>query len=376
MLVETIKIEIDGREAADIYPDVTYVEVELDDELPGMFRLRLPMLLRPDGSWTFLDDERFRAWTPVVISVGLDGPPEEIISGHITHAKPTFDPDPTRCVLDVWGLDGSVLLDREDRLTAWPNRKDSDIATEIFGAYGLSSEVQDTEVVHDDAVSTIIQRETDWRFLGRLARRNGFECYVEGTTGHFRAPRLDRRPQALLAVHFGDETNVDRLSLEVNGMTPANVAMHQLERDTRQVLSVTVDSADERRLGATGPPAGPGAGPGSGPATLVLGQTVTTGAAEMTNLCRGIFQQQEWFVTGGGEAAANELGAVLKPRGTVTVKGIGETFSGVYLVSHVVHSFSEDGYVQRFEVKRNGLLPTGAEDFAAAGLPGLPGGAR
>jgi phage protein D len=366
MIIETIKIEIDGREITDLYQDITNVEVELDDELPGMFRMQLPLLLQEDGAWTCLDDERFRAWRSVVISVGLDGDPERVISGHVTHVRPTFDPDPTQCVLAIWGLDRSVLLDREDKLTAWPNRKDSDIATEIFSEYGFSSEVEDTEVVHDDAVSTIIQRETDWQFLSRLARRNGFECFVEGSTGYFRQPRLDRRPQALLAVHFGEETNVDRFTLEVNALTPANIAMHQLDRGTKEVLSVAVDSTDERRLGAAGPVGGPGIRPG----VVVLGQTTTTGPVEMANLCRGLFQQQEWFVTGSGEIAANQLGVVLKPRGTVTVKGIGETFSGVYLVSHVTHSFSEDGYVQRFEVKRNALLPTGSEEFTA-GAAGL-----
>jgi phage protein D len=369
MLIETIKIEINGREITDVYPDITNVEVELDDELPGMFRMRLPLLLQENGAWAFLDDERFRAWKPVVISVGLDGDPERIISGRITHVRPAFEAEPTQCALDIWGLDGSVLLDREDKLTAWPNRKDSDIATEIFSEYGFSSEVQDTEIVHDDAVSTIIQRETDWQFLNRLARRNGFECYVEGNTGYFQPPRLDRRPQALLAVHFGEETNVNRFSLEVNALTPRNVAMHQLDRGTKEVLSVAVDATDERRLGAEGPADGPGVRPG----VVVLGQTTATGPVEMTNLCRGLFQQQEWFVTGSGEIAANELGTVLKPRGTVTIKGIGETFSGVYLVSHVTHSFSEDGYIQRFEVKRNALLPTGSEDFTAGAAGPLKG---
>ena len=78
-------------------------------------------------------------------------------------------------------------------------------------------------------------------------------------------------------------------------------------------------------------------------------------------------------MTGEGEVAANLSGVLLKPRGTVTIKGIGESFSGVYFVSHVTHSFSGDGYTQTFEVKRNALLPSGSEDFAGGG-GGLLGG--
>jgi phage protein D len=369
MITETIRIEIDGEEVTDTYADLASVEVELDDELPSMFRLRFPLLRRADGTWTYIDDERLRTWAKVGIDVALDGGFEQLITGYVTHVKPAFDPDPTKCVLDVWGLDRSVLLDREDRLMTWPNKKDSDIATDLFSHYGFSSDVQDTEVVHDEAVSTIVQRETDWQFLNRLAKRNGFACWVEGNMGHFEKPRLDRRPQAVLAVQFGDETNVDRFSLEVNALTPANVALYQIERNTKTIVTATVDSSDERQLGKVG--AVPARGIVQG--LVVLGQTASTGAPEMVGLCTATFEQQKWFVTGRGEIAANKLGVVLRPRGTATVKGVGETYSGTYLVTHVTHAFSYDGYIQRFEVKRNALLPTGSEDFDGSGA-GVLGG--
>jgi hypothetical protein len=101
MFVESIKIEIEGDEIADVYDDITTVEVELDDELPAMFRLRLSLMLREDGTWTYVDDERFRIWNRVVISAGLDGELEKLITGHVTHLKPAFHVDPTQCVLDV-----------------------------------------------------------------------------------------------------------------------------------------------------------------------------------------------------------------------------------------------------------------------------------
>ena len=173
MITETIRIEIDGEEIADAYADLSSVEVELDDELPSMFRLRFPLLQRADGTWTYLDDERLRTWA----KVGIDGGPgRRVRAAHyrLRHARQArVRPDPTKCVLDVWGLDRSVLLDREDQLMTWPNKKDSDIATDLFSQYGFSSDVQDTEVVHDEAVSTIVQRETDWQFLNRLASATG-----------------------------------------------------------------------------------------------------------------------------------------------------------------------------------------------------------
>jgi hypothetical protein len=92
---------------------------------------------------------------------------------------------------------------------------------------------------------------------------------------------------------------------------------------------------------------------------------VTTGTAEMAALCQGLHDRGEWFVTGEGEVLANQYGTVLRPHRTVTVKGIGETYSGTYFVTHVTHGFTPDGYSQVFRVKRNALVATGAEDFSA-----------
>jgi hypothetical protein len=52
---------------------------------------------------------------------------------------------------------------------------------------------------------------------------------------------------------------------------------------------------------------------------------------------------------------------------------VGETYSGIYYVTHVTHSFTSSGYTQFFRAKRNALMPTGTEKFAAfsARLGGL-----
>lgn len=370
MACENLTITIDDEEVSDLYQDFVSFEVELDDELAAMFRLQIAIALQPDGAWTHLDDERFRAWQPVTLTAGLESGTEELISGYITHVKPSFSPDITQCTLEIWGMDGSVLMDREEKLKDWPNKKDSDIAAEIFSQYGFTSETEDTAVIHDEAISTTIQRETDIQFLRRLALRNGFECYVEGTTGYFRPPQIDAPPQPVLAVHFGDETNVQQFSLEVNALTPTTVAMFQVDRATKEVLDVTTETSQQPALGETD--ASGLLTAGMNPGVVVVGRVVATGQPEMTALCQGLYDQGSWFITGEGEVAANDYGHVLKARQTVTIKGIGETYSGVYYVTHVTHSFTPEGYTQSFRVKRNGLLPTGAEEFSASG--GLLGG--
>src|SRR5262245_3117813 len=163
-----------GKSAAlDIPADeIVCLEVELDTEMAGMFRLHLAIRQQSDGTWTYLDDERFTAWKPLTVRAGFNDGIEDLIAGYVTHVRPEFTHDPAQCTLQIWGMDGTVLLDREEKLHAWPNEKDSSIATQIFEQYGFSAVVDDTQVVHDEAVSTIIQRETDIQFLKRLAARN------------------------------------------------------------------------------------------------------------------------------------------------------------------------------------------------------------
>ncbi|MCX5001190.1 contractile injection system protein, VgrG/Pvc8 family [Streptomyces sp. NBC_00638] len=357
-----LRIEVNGSEVEELYADLVSLEVELDSELAGMFRIDLALLLGTDGTWPYLDDERFALWHRVVVTAGLEDDPTQLISGYITHLRPHLGSRLDQCRLEIWGMDASVLMDRVDRLKDWPNKKDSDIAAEVFETYGLTPEVTHTEVVHDELVSTIVQRETDIQLLRRLALRNGFECFVDGDRGCFRPPPTDGRTQPVLAVHFGDETNLDHLRLQANALTPVDVVMTQLDHMSGEVLQAGSESGRRPVLGAE--PAASLKVPQDEVGLLCVSRAVTTGAEEMSALCQGLHDRGEWFVTAEGDVAANEYGTVLMPRATVLIKGAGEAYSGAYYVTHVTHRFTADGYTQGFRAQRNALRPKGDEDFS------------
>jgi phage protein D len=221
--------------------------------------------------------------------------------------------------------------------------------------------VTDTAARHDDKISTIIQRETDMQFLKRLALRNGLECYIEGGIGFFRRPQVIADPQPVLAVHFGDDTNVSEFSLEVNALAPTHVTMFQVDRTNKTLLDETASEGRQKALG--GVRAAALLPPAITPGRVYVNMSAATGKTEMDTLCQELFHQAEWFVTAQGEIDGNRYGYVLKPHGTVTIKGVGETHSGVYYVTHVTHNFSPKGYTQFFRAKRNAVMPTGTEDF-------------
>lgn len=368
MAFESVLVELNGEETSDLMEDVASLEVELSDECPATFRLVLGTAPQPDGSWKYLDEERFRPWTPVTVEAGfVESGREEVFSGYVTRINPRFEPDPDACTLEVVGTDESVLMDREEKLKDWPDKKDSDIATEIIGSYGLTPRVDQTDVVHDEALSTVIQRETDFELLKRLALRNGLSFWVESGTAHFASVPVDQSPQPLLAGHFGEETNLPFFSATVDALRPTAVAMYGVDRMAKEVLSVEVTAGEQEVLGSldwsgfTTPAPGPG--------KVYVGKNAVTGTPEMESLCRALHEDSTWFVEGEGEVASRPYGHVLKPRRLVTIKGVGETHSGVYYVSYVRHTFTQETYTQAFRVRRNALLPTGGEAFSSNGSP-------
>jgi Phage tail baseplate hub (GPD) len=369
MAHESLRLEIGGSEIPELYASLLALEVELDEELAGMFRFSLALQLNPDGSWTFLDDPRLVPWQTVTVTAGPEEAAEQLISGYITHLRPDFADGLDQCRLEIWGMDASVLLDRDDVLKEWPNKKDSDIVRETFAKYGLSSVVTDTEIIHDEKVSTIIQRETDMQFLRRLALRNGYECFVDGEQGYFRPPPVEPASQPVLALHFGAQTNVTRLRLEVNALASTEVTMAQVDLTAKDVLEADAQPGVQRALGAK--PMSGFLGPGMVPGTVVIANTVTTGGTEMAALCQGLYDRAAWCVTGDGEVDSSQYGSVLKPRATIVVKGLGRVHSGTYYVTRVTHEFTPDGYRQLFSIKRNAVEPTGTEQFADTGLLGV-----
>ena len=361
MASECFLLETAGGEVSIPKTDLLSLEVELDADLASMFRLRLATRQRRSGGWTYVDDEQFRPWKPLKISGGFTGRVTDLMSGYITHVRPDFPANAGQCSLEIWGLDRSVLLDREEHSFAWPNETDSTIAAKIFDRYGLAPVVTATETRHDDTVSTIIQRETDMQFLKRLALRNGFECYVDGQTGFFLPPPVAADPQPVLAVHFGAETNVNRVSLETNALAPTDVTLCQVGRTSKETLQETLTAGRQKTLGAVD--ATGLLSPGIRPRRVNASLNAAVDHSEMRAFGQGLFHQAEWFVSVVGEIDAQRYGHVLKPHGTVVIKGVGATYSGVYYVTHVTHTFTPKGYTQAFRAKRNALRPASLEEF-------------
>jgi hypothetical protein len=362
-----VTIEIDDTDATDLMVSLTEMEVDDDHRLTSSFKIKLAIDLLGDGTWSLLDDERLALWKKVLIKINVADEEIELIKGYITHIKPHIELEDNSYVV-VMGLDTSCLMGLEEKVKDWPNKTDSDIATEILQSYSLDTQVDTVEVVHEESVSTIIQRETDIRFLKRLARRNGFDCFVKGDKGYFCKPVFTEPPQPVLASNFGAESNLISFSAGLNALRPTTVEMRQIDTVAKEIVTADIQEGDQKKLGRDG--ALSITVPNGNSSKMLVRQAVATSQAEMESLCTALVDEAEWFIQAEGKINTPVYGSVLQTRKLVPIKGVGESFSGLYYVTNVKHVFTNGDYVQQFTSKRNALAPGGPDDFGGGSLLG------
>ena len=213
------KLMIEGRDVnASLYEDVVSVEVEDNDRFADTFTITVASSKLPNGDWEYFQDARFQLFNNIAIKVGFsNGEQEYLIDGYITSMMLRFDPVQDQSILEIKGMDPTCLMNLEDKVVKWANISDGEIARRIFSNYGFVPEVEDTPIEHREDSRAMMQRGTDIQFLKMLAKRNGFECYVQKDiktdrmVGYFRKPVLDTRPQKTISALFGEESDVARL---------------------------------------------------------------------------------------------------------------------------------------------------------------------
>ncbi|MDC4224036.1 MAG: contractile injection system protein, VgrG/Pvc8 family [Candidatus Manganitrophus sp.] len=365
---EAISLSINGERQDDLIPDLIRIEVEEDVDAASVFRIELALSVERDGSWRYLDEkDLFKVWNRVSIEAGYpESGVETLIDGYITHINVNLSGDAEESTLEISGMDASALMALEEKQLTWSNKKDSEIAQQIFGDYGLSYEVEDTVVRPQETLSATLQSESDIRFLRRLAARNGFECVIQGSKGYFRSPTLELPPQKILAIQFGEETNLVNLHFRVDGTAPSHLEIRRIDPFEKEEVTEERSASPRRKLGETGLA---DLQSGARDGRLLLKNQIAASSQEMQGRLREGYRGGDRFVHVEGEIDARVYGAVLRSKRLVTIKGAGEQFSGLYYVTRVRHHFDLDGYTQRFEGARNGVGLTGDERFAAAALP-------
>ncbi|MFD0119447.1 phage late control D family protein [Streptomyces sp. NPDC058320] len=350
---------------------VQRIEVEDHAAKADMLRLRLAVGVREDGSgWTLLDEPLFTRLAPIGLCVTVgSGPAVPLISAHVVEIDTHFAGDNGTSQLTVVAMDPTVLMHLEEKVRAWPNMMDSDVATAVFSdrAYGLTPVVESTRWSRQENDHVLTQRGSDIQLLQQLAHRNGFECFVElGETGelegHFHPPRHDAPPQGTLTVNMGQATNVNSFRARFDMLGPAVAQAATIDPDDASAQSGQAQEPDR-----TSDMGGNPVTPAERPRKVLLSGLGMAQSGEVQRYAQAVVDRSSWSVVAEGELSTVAYGGVLKAKRPVMVRGVGRQFSGRYYTERVLHTFTGDGaYTQRFTLRRNATGLTGQENFRSA----------
>lgn len=355
----------DAPAGPEVMEAIQQIEVEDNADMADMLRLRVGIGVDDGCSrYRVLDDDLFHrlAKLAIVVTVG-SGPSEPLIESYVIETNANFSNQPGQSLLNVVAMDPTVLMNLEERSRRWSDMADSTVATQVFQDHGFVPVVETTQPVRQENDETTSQRGTDIRLLQRLARRNGFECYVEinpltrGVEGHFHPPRLDQPSQGVLSVNSGEATNVNSFSPRFDMLRPTTATARGIEAGGVEDQSVTSEGQSQRTLGREATVAA------DRPRRVLLTGSGLARTGELQGYAQAVVDRSGWAITAQGELNTVAYGGILRAKRPVEVRGAGRQFSGTYYVERVLHTFTGDRYVQHFTVRRNALTLTGSETF-------------
>jgi phage protein D len=364
---QALRLEVGGRPAPpEMLEAIQRLDVEDHTELAGLARLRLGVAVAPGGDrWPFVDDGPFTRLASLKVQARVGSRLQTILDGHVVEAHAILDPKPEGSALEVVAMDATALMNLEEKVRAWPDRSDADVAQEIFAEHGLDADVEPTQPTHQEREALLVQRGTDIRFLRRLARRHGYECYVEADPaggrpkGHFHPPRLDEPPQGTLTVGMGAAGNVDQFAVRHHMVHATQAQAHAVDAASLEPQSGSAEGMAARPLGREP------LGDGPRPRRVLLAGGGT--AAELDAASQAVRDRTAWELVAEGRLNTASFGKVLRAKRNVLVRGVGRRFGGTWRVERVLHSFAEDGHAQHFTLRRNAVGLEGGEAFGAGG---------
>lgn len=348
--------------AGPLIESVREVEADCSLEVASALRLKIDLDQTVIGDWGLLQYDVFRPLVPIDLRIQAGGPvPQAVVNGFASAQRVTYSEQPGQTFLEVTALDITTVMNMHEKVMPWPNMPDAAIAAAIFGQYAVVPRTQPTPPTLIEPEGTTTQRGTDIRFLRRLARRNGFDCYVQpepltGLDQGFFEPRRPTPgpPQAVLNVGPGEASNVRSFGVRYEMLKPTTAVAATLDPATKAPQPALAPAALQMPMGIE--PTGLRVAP---PAIVRPADTGAARTSELQPNVQGIVDRSSWAVVAEGEVGSDV--GVLRPGGIVNVRGAGRVFNGSYYLTRVRHSISRERYVQRFEAQRNAVTMTGAE---------------
>jgi len=303
----------------------------------------------------------------VIVVLTIKGLPHVLIDGLITHRQCSPDGWDISGGVSVMGEDLSALLDREEKTAEHPGQSEPMIALKIlaqYAEYGLIPTVMPPPAVDlpNPIERTPVQRGTDLAYLRDMAARYGYLFYIEPGP----APRVNRAywgppkrlgfPQSAITANMGEATNVESIHLKHDALASERVQGSVQDRRMNLTLPVlTFSSTRQPPLART-----PDLPLRWNHLRRVLPEPEGGLSFEeaMARAQGRTDASTDSVVTATGTLNGLKYGKPLKARGLVGLRGVGDTYNGLYYVQQVTHLIRKGNYLQNFILTREGIGAT------------------
>ncbi|HKJ78304.1 MAG TPA: hypothetical protein VKA10_02165, partial [Prolixibacteraceae bacterium] len=323
----TFKILVEGNELSGVHQVISInVEKEIN-------RIPVAKIILLDGNpaeqdFPLSNQDLFIPGKEIEIKAGYHSDEETIFKGIVI--KHNLKIRENQSFLIVECKDKAVKMTVGRKSNYFYDSKDSDIAEEIIGGYGLESEVEETSVENKEMVQYNV---TDWDFCITRAQANGKVCVVDD--GKFTMQKPDTEQEEIETISYG-ATLLD-FDAEID-------ARNQFEK----VTSYGWNSADQEIIELEA----------NDPGVVLNGNLSSDDIAEVIGL------ENLKLKDGGGKpdnalqawanakALFNHMSKVrgrvkfqgtpkVKPGKTIKLDGVGDRFNGKVYVSAVRHQLAQ-----------------------------------
>lgn len=339
-----------GTQVDDALGGATHVEVRERMGEPTTYSLRYEVD-NAAQELTELLDPRTGPGSELAVVAVVDGAEHVLCQGPVRGQRMRLVHGGTGSWMEVIGADRSIELDREVKRAVWTSGAASDAVTKILSDGGFEPDVEDTADQYSEKKHSLVQVDTDLRFVRKLARRYGFLLWVttapDGThTAHFRRPPLGGSPAATLQMNIEPPT-VSAVDLHWDVERPTSVTAFQLGLEDKKDIEAQVLASPLDPLGALPLAA---IAPGARTARLIA---PVDAAADLIQRAEGLLVEEGWFVRASCDTSAALLGKVVRAHTLVQMDGLGSRHGGLYFVAGVRHVIDHKRHVMELDLVRN-----------------------
>ena len=262
-----------------------------------------------------------------------------IFKGQIAAVEPEFGQK--GCTICVRAYDKAHKLNRARKTRTFQNMSAGDMARKVASEAGLTADITSTDVVHEFFQQS---NETDWDFLWRLALMHDYEVVVTDTKLSFR-PANKGDGGAAVALKWQDSMISFRPRMS-GVQQPQTVNVRAWDPKNKQNVNGSAQNAEtSSQAGVQRSKVANDLGGG----TTAVTDRVAANNGEANAIAKSTLNRlADGFYEADGVAFGNPK---IKAGTKVQVSGVGQQFSGTFIVTASTHTYrGSTGYQTAFQI--------------------------